>query len=36
MRIPVSPIAGSSTPASMGEKTEGPESINDIVPLARW
>jgi len=35
MRIPFKPISGSSAPASMGEKTEGPVSISDIIPLAR-
>ncbi len=34
-RMPVRPIAGSSSPARTGEKTPGPDSTSIIMPLAR-
>ncbi len=34
-RMPVRPIAGSSIPARIGEKTPGPDSTSIIIPLAR-
>jgi len=32
--MPVNPIKGSNAPARIGENTEGPEKISDIIPFA--